>query len=101
MTMDAIGGPPTIEQMRAAVAEILGSPPAAIPDDANLFQLGLDSLGVMRLVTLWRREGVRVSSRDLVADPTLRAWQAHLDLLRRAAQDESRAGNVEATAPPV
>jgi aryl carrier-like protein len=90
MTTDALDGPPTIDRMRAAIAEILGTPPAAISDDANLFQLGLDSLGVMRLVTSWRREGVRVSSRDLLADPTLRAWQAHLDTLRRATRDESK-----------
>jgi aryl carrier-like protein len=96
---DDMGGP-TIEQLRVAVAEILASPPAAVPLDANLFELGLDSLGVMRLVTQWRREGVRVSSRDLVADPTLLAWQDHLDLLRRAARDEDGAGIGEAASPP-
>ncbi len=89
MTTDSTAEPtPTLDELREAVAALVGSDPAAIDDDADLLLLGLDSLGVMRLVNRWRREGVRVSSRVLVAEPTLLAWQRHLDESRRAAASE-------------
>lgn len=90
MTDDAARPGPTIEDLRAAVAELVGLDPAQISDDTDLVLLGLDSLGVMRLVNGWRREGIRVSSRSLVAAPTLAAWQEHLDQARRAAAAEGR-----------
>ena len=79
----------TIGQLQASVAQIIGCAPADIAPDAHLIQLGLDSLGMMRLVTSWRRQGVRVSSRDLLAEPTLAAWQRHLESLRLATVRES------------
>jgi aryl carrier-like protein len=81
-------GPLTIDELRDAVASILGIEPGVIPDNVNLIHLGIDSLGIMRLVNLWRRMGVRVSSRELAAEPTLAAWQRHLETLRAAALDE-------------
>jgi aryl carrier-like protein len=86
---DALSGP-TIEDLRAAVAELVHLEPAQIADDTDLILLGLESLGVMRLVNRWRREGIRVSSRSLVAEPTLKAWQAHLEESRRTAAAEGR-----------
>lgn len=79
----------TIAELQAAVAQIIGCAPDDVAPEANLIQLGLDSLGMMRLVTSWRRQGVRVSSRDLLAQPTLAAWQRHLESLRLAALRES------------
>jgi aryl carrier-like protein len=76
------GEPPTMDELRAAVAAIVGLEPGAIPDDANLVLLGVDSLGMMRLINLWRRTGVRVSARDLAVEPTLAAWQRHIEAAR-------------------
>lgn len=73
------GKPPTLDELRALVAEMIGSEPGAVPLDANLNQLGVDSLGMMRLANRWRRAGVRVSFKELAAEPTLSAWQRHLD----------------------
>jgi aryl carrier-like protein len=82
------GQPLTLDLLREAVAGIIGVEPEAITHDANLVHLGIDSLGIMRLVNLWRRAGIRVSSRELTANPTLAAWQRHTEDLRRAAMAE-------------
>jgi aryl carrier-like protein len=79
---------PTLDELRTAVAEIMGSEPEEIPGDANLVHLGLDSLGMMRLVNRWRRGGMRVSSRTLASEPTLEAWHRHLKELREASENE-------------
>lgn len=79
---NAAGEPPTPQQLRDAVAAILGSEPGAIPMDANLLHLGIGSLEMMRLVNRWRRENIRVSFRELAAEPTLAAWQQRMDALR-------------------
>jgi aryl carrier-like protein len=88
MSTNTAGERPTLDQLREAVAAIIGSEPDAIPEDANLLQLGVDSLGMMRLVNRWRREGIRVSSRELAAQPTLAAWQRHIDALRSESSKE-------------
>jgi aryl carrier-like protein len=85
---NAADEPLTIDELREAVASILDTQPGSIADDVNLIHLGVDSLGIMRLVNLWRRKGIRVSSRELAAEPTLAAWQRHLERLRLAARDE-------------
>lgn len=69
--------PPTLEELREVVAEIIGSEPSEIPEDANLIHLGIDSLGMMRLLNRLRRSGVRLPVRALAAEPTLAAWHRH------------------------
>lgn len=71
----------SMDEIREAVAAITGLDPGAIPDDANLLHLGIDSLGMMRLVNRWRREGLRVSFRELIANPTVAAWERYLGTL--------------------
>jgi aryl carrier-like protein len=88
MPGNTTGQTPTLDELRAAVAAIIGLAPDSIPDDANLIHLGMDSLGMMRLVNRWRREGIRVSSRELSTEPTLSAWQRHLRALRAATVSE-------------
>lgn len=80
--------PLTLERLRLAIASITGLQPNDIADDDNLLLLGVDSMGIMRLVNMWRKEGIRVSSRELVAEPTLVAWQQHIDALHAAAEAE-------------
>ena len=82
--------PPTLDELREAVAGLLGTTSADIPVDANLLQLGVDSIGVMRLVNGWRRAGLRVSSRELFAEPTLLAWRRHLETLGHDTSGEAR-----------
>jgi aryl carrier-like protein len=101
MTIDSAEPPPDLDELREAVAALVRLEPSAIADDADLRLLGLDSLGVMRLVNRWRREGVRVSSRVLVAEPTLLAWQRHLDEWRRAAASEQDTSPLRSRATPL
>jgi aryl carrier-like protein len=79
MPSNTAGQPPTLEELREAVATITGLELSAITDDANLVELGVDSLGMMRLVNHWRRARIRVSFRELAAEPTLAAWRRHMD----------------------
>lgn len=60
--------------IRDAVVEILGEEPATISDRENLFEAGLDSVGLLRLVNRLRRGGLQVSFADLAREPTLAAW---------------------------
>src|SRR3984893_877846 len=75
----------TLEEMRQAVAEAIGTEPAAIDDDDDLIGHGIDSITVMRLASAWRRNGVPLKFADLIEKPSLRAWWA-LAAERRAAQ---------------
>lgn len=60
--------------IRDAVVEILGEEPATIADGENLFEAGLDSVALLRLVNRLRRSGFQVSFADLAREPTLAAW---------------------------
>ncbi|NEW27151.1 non-ribosomal peptide synthetase [Nocardia cyriacigeorgica] len=60
--------------LRRVVAELAGLATDELADDANLLELGLDSVTVMRISGQLRRAGTRVEFRDLVREPTLRAW---------------------------
>ena len=56
------------------MAAVLGRPAGEIDGAQDLFELGLDSLGLMALVGGWRRAGSAVTFADLTADPRLDAW---------------------------
>ncbi|OHV30270.1 phosphopantetheine-binding protein [Parafrankia soli] len=76
---------PNEAALRDVVASALGLAPADLDPDANLVVLGLSSLEIMRLVGIWRRQGVPVDFDRLVADPTLTGWLAHFAELTPAA----------------
>ncbi|WP_205807936.1 non-ribosomal peptide synthetase [Micromonospora sp. HNM0581] len=60
--------------MRDDIAAVLGEPPETIAADADLLQLGLDSIGVMRLVGRWHQSGVSLSFAELIEGRTLDDW---------------------------
>ncbi len=64
----------TRDRMRADLAALLDLPVDEFTEDANLLDLGLDSVRLMSLVERWRSEGVSVDFVDLASDPELRAW---------------------------
>lgn len=51
-------------------------------DNQNLFELGLDSLQIMRLANVWRRAGAKVSFAKLIEEPTLASWCILLNNLK-------------------
>lgn len=84
------GEPLTLDELREVVATIIGLEPSAIPEEANLLQLGIDSLGMMRLVNRLRRAGMRVSFRELSAEPTLASLRRQMAAPSGDSTDERR-----------
>jgi aryl carrier-like protein len=68
----------TIDDLRQAVATMIGAAPDDLGPDDNLVYLGLGSLEMMRLATRWRRAGIAVDFTRLADNPTLRAWETYL-----------------------
>ncbi len=66
----------TLEAMRQAVADAIGTEPASIDDDDDLIGHGLDSITVMRLASGWRPNGAPLKFAELIEKPNLRAWWA-------------------------
>ncbi|MFI7412523.1 phosphopantetheine-binding protein [Streptomyces sp. NPDC049627] len=56
------------------LAERLGVGTSEVADDVNLQDLGLDSIGVMGIVSGWQRNGLRTEIAEFTAAPTLKAW---------------------------
>ncbi|MEN4546038.1 amino acid adenylation domain-containing protein [Pantoea agglomerans] len=53
---------------------ITGGMPEPLPDNVDLIGLGLDSLAIMKLAAMWRRQGYDVSFARLIAQPRFDAW---------------------------
>jgi len=64
----------SLDEIRRAVADVLGTDAAEFGDDDDLIGHGIDSIRVMRLAGLWRRQGANVKFADLIERPTLAAW---------------------------
>lgn len=67
------------------MADAIGVAPSTVGDHANLFELGLESLVVMRLVGRWRRSGLTVTFADLAEVPTVAQWSTILTETNEAA----------------
>jgi len=65
---------PTLEDMRAEVAQLIGVPVSDVADEANLMDLGLDSIRAMSLAQKWANAGAAVDFSELAEVPTLRHW---------------------------
>ena len=70
----AVGAGARREELRAQVAELLDLPAAGLADDADLADLGLDSIRLMSLAERWRHQGAGLTFADLAERPTLAAW---------------------------
>ncbi|MFD7301660.1 amino acid adenylation domain-containing protein [Streptomyces pharetrae] len=62
------------DTVRRMVSELLGIELTAADDDSNLFELGLQSLEMMRLANRLSRAGTDVKFAQLSDDPRLAAW---------------------------
>lgn len=62
------------ETLRQEVSRLLGTELRPADDDVNLFELGLQSMQLMRLINRVNRAGARVDFKRLSADPRLSAW---------------------------
>lgn len=64
----------TLEGIRAAVAQLLDVDPYQIGDEDNLLAVGVDSIKLMTLASVWQTLGVDVPFVDLAEEPTLNRW---------------------------
>jgi len=87
--------------LQGTVASLLGQPGAPISEDANLIELGLDSVSMMRLAGQWRRIGLPISFAQMISAPTLAHWRALLmrDPAREAPAAATADATVDETAP--
>ncbi|MGJ5892622.1 salicylate synthase [Streptomyces sp. V2] len=74
----------TVEVMRRDIAETLRRPGTEIDPEESLLVQGLDSVGMMTLVSKWSAYGVRLRLADLARAPRLGAWA---ELVRDASAD--------------
>lgn len=63
--------PVTLESLRADIAAMLEQEPSFVAEDANLMDLGLDSMRAMNLVMQWDEQGVPLDFADLAEAMTL------------------------------
>lgn len=69
-----MSAPLSREIVRAQIAELAGCAPADVTGDANLMDLGLDSLRAMSLAERWVAQGIPVDFAELAEVPTLDHW---------------------------
>jgi aryl carrier-like protein len=74
----------TRDDLTDAIVRVTSASRADIEDSTDLLALGLDSLGVMRLVNELRVHGLPVTYQDLLGEPTLDGWWARITALLRA-----------------
>src|ERR1039458_6732371 len=60
--------------MRLGIAELAGQPVGAIGDDDDLVAVGLNSIDVMKLASIWCSRGVPIRFGELLERRTLREW---------------------------
>lgn len=61
-----------LKAVRTSVAELLRVPVAAVDTSANLFDLGLDSISIVKLVATLRKEyGFNLDSREAFKHPSV------------------------------
>ncbi|MER6313263.1 phosphopantetheine-binding protein [Streptomyces sp. NPDC001581] len=61
-------------ELQRMLAERLGVNPSEVVDGVNLQDLGMDSIGVMGIVSSWQRNGLQVDIAEFTAAPSLKAW---------------------------
>ncbi|MBV7294641.1 isochorismatase [Corynebacterium sp. TAE3-ERU12] len=68
-----------IEQLRTKIANMLDLSPDEISDDADLQDLGMDSVQLMEIETYLQDRDIDIDIADLSEDPRLEAWRELLD----------------------
>ena len=68
--------PLTEAWLREVVAQLLAADPAGLDPKASVFDLGLESIAIMRVANLCRRAGAKVKFSALAQAPTIEQWAA-------------------------
>lgn len=91
--------PVPTDELRALVADLVDEDPEDVGDHDDLFELGLQSIALMRLVSRWRDDGHDVGFGDLAARPTVAAWAGLLSGRAQAGPVGEDAGGTRAEEP--
>ena len=86
------------DEVRRAVADAVGQPADAIGDDVDLVTVGLDSLQVMKLATVWYSRGAQIGFGELLERRTLAQWWDLLSSRQGPSQSPPAAPAVDADA---
>lgn len=82
------------QQLRERLIQELNLTPQQLHEESNLIQAGLDSIRLMRWLHWFRKNGYRLTLRELYAAPTLAAWnQLMLSGRRRTRKKKRRPTN--------
>lgn len=68
----------TLDKMRADVAALIDLKPEEVGTQDNLWDLGLDSLRLMRLLLTWEEAGVKADFARFAEHSTLGDWWAEV-----------------------
>lgn len=88
-------GPLTLEELRSGVARLSGLPAEAIGDDDDLITVGLDSIAVMKLASIWLSRGAQIRFGELLERRTLRAWWELVSARLTPAPDQAAAASAD------
>lgn len=83
------------DDIRAAVAELLGVAAGSVEPGVDLVAQGLDSIRMMALAGRWRKQGVDIDFATLASDPRIDAWS---ELLGATTVPGPQRATAEATA---
>ncbi|MFF4426464.1 amino acid adenylation domain-containing protein [Streptomyces sp. NPDC001549] len=81
------------------VAALLEENPEDLDEHENLIEYGIDSIGVMRVVSLWNREGLDITVGELFAHATIAEWWDLLSECTATGTTHGRAVDVDLDAP--
>lgn len=62
------------DEVRACVGSAIDLDGADLPDDADLFEFGLDSMRLIQLISHWRGQGIDAPFQELAEAPTVSDW---------------------------
>src|SRR6266849_7992366 len=90
----------SLETMRRDIARLIGKPASEVGDQSDLMALGLESVGVMTLASIWRSTGTELKFAELVERRTLAEWWTLASSrLRATSRDHENPIAVDETAP--
>ena len=63
---------------------------AVTSPESSLLECGVDSISIMRLVSRWRKNGIKITFAELITEPTLKSWSEKIS--RRVQKKEDGIG---------
>lgn len=78
----------SLEELKEQIQSLLGED-LIFDDDQNLFEVGLNSLQIMRLVSKWKKRGFYVTYAELMSEPYIKAWHNLLNKQKKLEEEHT------------